>query len=186
VTALIIILGLLILLSFLPVYVEVRYDKNALLAVKLLTFNVYKTGKSGKVKNEEKSPDTNVAAAPEKRASALKGNLSFVKDILFELFGLVKEHIVVLNVSISYTFGFSDAAVTGIFSGVAHAVINAFMAIIDHTFKVKDININITPDFNKPGHNLDLYLKIRIFAFQVFIILFNLVKIALKNKKAVC
>ena len=182
-TALIVILLVLACLLALPLYVDIRYDNNAEVTVKVAFFTVYKYG--GGKKTEENQTEK-VEATPDKRASQLKEYFSLFKELLFEIFRLLKKHIVILNFNISYTFGFSDAAVTGIFSGVAHAVINAFMAGIDHAFKVKDINIGITPDFNNPKHDINVSLKVRIHIIHIFIILFNLVKISLKNKKAVC
>lgn len=190
---LVIVLLVLLGICVIPLHVDVRYDNDACITVKVLMLTVFKYSGGEKAK-QAKKPDKREAAeeaAPEKNASALKEYFSLFKDILFEMLKQIKKYVVILSVNIDYTFGFSDAAFTGIFSGAAHAVINAFMAGVDHAFKVKNIDININPDFNRQVHDISVRFKIRILAVHILIILFNLVKISLKsikkqkNKKAV-
>ena len=78
-------------------------------------------------------------------------------------------------------FGFEDAAITGITSGILWSIKNTLVGIILNNRSAKDININVIPDFKEKKSKMDFNCIIKI--KTVYIIIVSLFLIIQKNIK---
>lgn len=112
-------------------------------------------------------------------------DFGFLKQIYKIFVEKAKKYAIINNIEVKYHFGFSDAAFTGIYSGVVYSVVNVVLAFLQNSFKVKKQKIEIIPDFDNKVQEFkaDIEATIRILIFLPEIIKF--LKL-LKNKKRKC
>lgn len=71
------------------------------------------------------------------------------KDISALISYLLKKAVVFDEINIKTYFGYSDAAITGIMTGVQNSFAYCIMAFFHNNFHVREWNISINPDFQK-------------------------------------
>lgn len=86
------------------------------------------------------------------------------KDALNLISYLLKKAIVFKTINIKTNFGYSDAATTGIMTGVQNAFAYNIMAFFHNNFHVKNWNISVNPDFDNERFDVyfDCILKMKI------------------------
>ena len=149
---------LLIFLLFTSVHIDLFYEKNYVLTVKYGLITVYKNQDKG-YNNKGKAEDTDKVELELKK---IKSVISKAKQILQELNSTAKKHFVIKSIAIIYSFGFDDAAITGMFSGVAYAVIYSLMGYVDSNFNLKNKDIQISPDFDNNCQEFEFRCQCKI------------------------
>lgn len=87
-----------------------------------------------------------------------------------------------LRLNLKLVYGFGDAAYTGIFYGIIHAVCPFLIELLKGIAKVKKSKMSINPEFDKSIFNLQISSIIFINLVQVIYIAINIIKIIKSNK----
>ncbi len=170
-TGLIIFLIIILFLVLSSVEINFVYNNNFCITVKLFRITVYSSKNKRKKAQKDKQAKENRADRKfENELNNIKEIFGKLKSILKELNKLLNGHLKIKNLDIKYTYGFDDAALTGIFSGLAYGIINSLVAYIDHNFYVKNKKVEILPDFDNEIQSLSLIFtaKIRLFHLLTF------------------
>ena len=85
------------------------------------------------------------------------------------------------NISINFTYGTDDAAVTAITYGFIWALYPALQYIFNKFLKLKKLDYKINPDFDNEKINLILKIK---FLFNFIIVIFNIFYVIKSLKKS--
>ena len=173
------IVALIVILLHIPIPFELEYqyggnaadDANA--DVKKLKFKIaHITVVSGKKKNKPKKESElkkskkseNDDSGKKKGFKAFMDAISGVKNIIKELkpdisrmLGYLKKKIDCRLLRIHLEAGFDDAAKTGIAAGAAYGTVYGAAAMIYNTVGVKDMDIQVRPNFMQSG--VRLYIK---------------------------
>lgn len=155
----------MIILLFLPVKVNISYNKKAKVTVKFLGIKIYPREKKKQptvektAEQEETTPKENKT---ESKLKELKETVKLVFDVL-ELFKkYAHKNLVIEKFMFLYRFGLGDAALTGIYSGAVYAFVHSFSAYIYNKYKVKKQQIDVLPDFDNIKNELVIYLNIKV------------------------
>lgn len=116
------------------------------------------------------------------------GLSQFIKvksDIADALDYMTRKSVKIKLLDVGLRFGFEDAAVTGVFTGVFNAVIYNLLGFVHRHITIKSLKTNIVPDFN--NKQLEVYARciIRLRTVNIIIVLIKWFKISLKLKKGV-
>ncbi|MBR4029970.1 MAG: DUF2953 domain-containing protein [Clostridia bacterium] len=159
-------------IAFLPISVNICFDKGLKFRVKVLLFDIFTYPDS----NEEKQKSKTAEPGEDKETSHkdFLDKISLYIKISRELLSVLKNEFKSVKIK-EYVFEFvcgtGDAAMTGIFFGAVYAVLNPFHRYFFDNFRIKKKEIEITPDFeNKCIHfsssikfNITLYWLIKLF-----------------------
>ena len=172
-TIILISLLLLIFLLFTSVHIDLSYEKKYVLTVKYGLITVYKNQEKGyndkgKVENTDKV---------ELELKKIKSVITKAKRILQELRSTAKKHFVIKSITIKYSFGFDDAAITGMFSGVAYSVIYSLMGYVDSNFNLKNKEVLISPDFDNNCQKFEFGCQCKIKLYYLLKSGINILKI---------
>ena len=179
-----IIAAVLVLILLLPVTLRVSYDEDLLVKVKIGFVRVYVNHTEDAAQKAAKSAEDageKMDKSWTKQLKQAKEFFSVLQDLLHILLEHVKKYVTIKKVRISYTFGFSDAAATGIFSGAVYAVVHGFLAYLDSAFKVQEHQVEIQPDFNQPRQEFAAELVVRILMVHLVTLVFKLLGTGLKG-----
>lgn len=182
-----IILGIILLLSaiivLLPVRLVVEYSGKTKMKIFVYGIKFYDTEKKAPGKPVEQNENQQ---AEEKKSDTdyitiLKENIEFLKEILFQIIEKTKKYAIIKNIEAKYKFGLGDAALTGIYSGVAYAVINGFAAYIRNYYKIRNQKLEVIPDFDNKVQEFETKIEVVIRAMFFIPVFVRLMKIF--NKK---
>lgn len=168
-----------LLLSLVRVKAYLTYDNEFGFVLK---YGIIKLYSNKKKNNKKESVKSSVKQNNDDYSEKLKGNISTIKDLIFDVFLKFKKHLVFDSIELQYDYGFNDAAVTGVFYGVASSISNIFLSYMDNTFKVKNIVNEINPDFNNPKHKIIFKAKFGIRLIYLFSIAIKFMKFLSKLK----
>ena len=195
---LIIIAAILILLAILlliPVKLEIVYENkeahNAAVTLKygLITYKIYPNEKKPKKdKEQEKEEKTdNESFSFEKKKEELERYIKIFNiikgDVQKILSYMAKRAVVFDKIEIKSEFGFDDAMKTGIFTGLYNGFVYSVLGVIHHNSKLRDMQVNLNPDFEKKCFNNRFCCILHIKTAHIMIIAFNVLKIYRKIKK---
>lgn len=195
---LIIIAAILILLAVLlliPVRLEIIYENkeghSAAVTLKygLITYKIYPNEKKPKKdKEQEKEEKTdNEPFSFEKKKEELERYIkifSIIKDDVQKVLSYMAKRAVVFDkIEIKSEFGFNDAMKTGIFTGLYNGFVYSVLGVIHHNSKLRDMQVNLNPDFEKKCFNNRFCCILHIKTAHIMIIAFNVLKIYRKIKK---
>ena len=195
---LIIIAAILILLAVLiliPVSLEIIYENkeghNAAVTLKygLITYKIYPNEKKPK-KDKEHEKEEKIDNEPfsfEKKKEELERYIkifSIIKDDVQKILSYMAKRAVVFDkIEIKSEFGFDDAMKTGIFTGLYNGFVYSVLGVIHHNSKLRDMQVNLNPDFEKKCFNNRFCCILHIKTAHIMIIAFNVLKIYRKIKK---
>lgn len=116
-------------------------------------------------------------------------NYYLYKDVLLSVRNFIRKKLICSQLVFHMEFGLSDAAVTGMASGVIWGTVYNILAVIDSLCILKETDIKITPDFNELKMNIRLYC---IFEFRIvhiitvfFMLLWAFLKQILNNNTSI-
>ncbi|MCK9478004.1 MAG: DUF2953 domain-containing protein [Firmicutes bacterium] len=169
-TALCIIILLMIFMAVCKWRIEIKYSDNKL-KVKIGVLTVYSSSKQTK----DGGLRVKLLGADYKEVfKNLKQIKAFLKnekeDIILILKKLEKE-LVVERIDLSVTFGFSNAAATGIANGAIWGVITAAVSFVDKYLNIKNkINIALTPDYTEKCFNMAFGASFKMRPYKIYYI----------------
>lgn len=192
----IIIFILLLMAFFLLFYVKmgVYYVYSAqgmqnILKVTIMGITVFKTGKKKKKKKTSDEPEKEKKKLSyEDFRKALDNwdtNKVTLKEDVKRAFKNLSRIAKIRKAHCDFTFGFSDAAKTGIAAGVSYGVVYGIFARLYEWFKMKEKNlsINVNPDFTKEVCELNLEFKLTVRSLFALLALKDIIKIYLALTK---
>lgn len=174
---------------FLPIYLTVNYrfddGKNKFtVCIKILKIKIFEkdllADTSQKPKKIKKLQQEKYKIAKKEKKKNLKEKLRKLyskKEDIFKLFDVIKNLLVFKKISFVAKFGLADAAATGILTGAANIVVYNLLGLLYNNFKVYDINVNITPQFNNEQSFIEFDSIVRIQGVHIINTIFNLIKI---------
>jgi len=158
------ILALILLLLATRVSATVQYDQSGVRVIGgfgLLRMRVYpKERKEKRPRREKKKKDKPDKEPHEKGGTVdkLKAGLSIIRPILAQ----VKRRLVISELTLHYTVHTSDAAMTALAYGGAHATVSQILPIIKGQFRVKREDVRIHACFIEPEDTVFVRVKLSI------------------------
>lgn len=127
---------------------------------------------------------------PQKKLTleALGGYFEVYKRIsedLKKMLRFFKRKIKAREFKLDITFGLSDAAETGIATGMVWAFIGSVYPVIDTIFEIRDPHISVNPKFNCEYFNLEYKGIYKLKIIHIIYIAFCALKLILKYKKVI-
>ncbi len=187
-----IILGIIALIALLtllfPLKVVFKYKGESILRVYAYGFKVYDSEKKRERKSKKQQQNVQQEEQKPKDESTflekLKKNFDILKQIIKLIVEKAKKYAIIENIEVKYRFGLSDAAITGIYSGVVYGVVNGFAAYLRNYFKIENQKLDIVPDFDNNVQEFEakIVLVIRV---MFFIPVFNRLLKLIHEKKEV-
>jgi len=191
-----IIILLAVLLSI-PFYIELWYKKNAvdnIAEVKLKIFGITITLVPSKPKKDKKEkPKKSESDDGEKEDFFEKFKIKFdnwldafsyiKKDIAGILDYLTRKLVVIKQISFAMIFGFDDAAINGIMTGVFNGVVYNILGFANRHITIKKWNVNINPDYYAKRFDIDTQCILRIKPVHIIVVAFKVLKIYFKLRK---
>lgn len=171
--ALIIVLSVLSLILFLPIMIKISFTDKFDFDVKILGITVYEMKEKNKELDKyspDQHDDSNKAFGIVKE---VKVYFDIILEFLKTLYKYLKTNLIISEFDFNITFGFSDAAITGIVSGAIYTIVNTFYAYILNTFNVKKHSVDIKPDFENEHFKIGFLLRLRISIFWILCLLIN-------------
>lgn len=165
---------LLALLLFLPLTVQITFSEKLDLNIKIFNIKIfeYKKLNNQNKKSDEPKENYDVNKATD-ILSVVKSYFEVVCEILKILYEHLKRKLIISKFAFSVSFGFDDAASTGIFSGAVYTLVNVFYAYILNNFKVRKHNVQIQPDFNNKCFDINFLIKFNISLYWIICLLFK-------------
>lgn len=157
-------------IAFLPISVNICFDKGLKFRVKILVFDIFTYPDSNETKKEPHEQTEN----KEPSDKDFLDKISLYIKISRELLSVLKKEFKSVKIK-KYVFNFicgtGDAALTGIFFGAVYAVLNPFHRYFFDNFRIKKKEVSITPDFENKciqfsssiKFNITLYWLIKFF-----------------------
>lgn len=105
------------------------------------------------------------------------------KDVKKLISYFLKKAIVFENINFKTYFGYSNAATTGIMTGVQNAFAYSVMAFFHNNFHVKDFSISVNPDFNNERFCVNFSCILKIKTVHIIIVIIKGIKILRIIKK---
>lgn len=100
--------------------------------------------------NKNKTAKQEKKEQPERGIGYYKQLYKLLKKDISELASYLLKKAVVFDIlNISVCFGYSDAAITGIMTGIQNSFVYCLMAFFHNNFHVRKWNVSINPDFQK-------------------------------------
>lgn len=194
------VLAVILIILLFPVKISAEYaysnsaDKHIFL-VKLFSFTVFKSDsdedKPSKEENEKKSEDKkeekkSVSSSDVKKFihSWQKEKAKAKKDIK-KILKNIKRLANLKKAEFEMQFGFSDAAQTGIVSGILYGFVYGIFSALYRTFNInkKDMKINLKPEFNKPCFELYTAFEFKLRLIFALLAFFWIIKLYFLFKK---
>lgn len=182
-TALWIVLAALVLLALLPVSVELRYDGEVMVALRLgpvgVTLLPKKARKSGEEKpkkekkkkpKKEKKPKQEPDAEQPKKKLSVGGTVEAAKPLIRVAVDALKcfRHMLLFrDLTVHVTAGASDAASAAIAYGRAWAAIGVLTPMIDSVFHVRRRDCQAFVDFEDPKMRVLLHAHVTMALWQI-------------------
>ncbi|MBQ2896847.1 MAG: DUF2953 domain-containing protein [Clostridia bacterium] len=166
------ILGIIILavlfVVFFPLRVVFEYTDKAKFKVYAYGIKIYDSQKPRTEEQKKPLPQSEESNSGNDLVERLKKNFGFLKEILKLIVEKAKKYAIIKNIEVRYRFGLSDAAVTGIYSGVVYGVVNGFAAFLRNYFRIKNQKIDVIPDFDNKVQEFEA--KIELIVRVVFFV----------------
>ncbi len=183
-----IVLGIMLLLLFLPVIVDIKFKEKFYIKIHFCGVKLFETEAEQK---KEQSDDKK--AIPEKgqdkNENEVKGLWNFLKekygfkDAVKTVFGFIRDllahikkllrHIKIKKVKLNITVASSDAAKTAIEYGEICSAVYPVTAFLQSYAKIDFKNINISTDFTSEESHFDFSAAIRLQVFFLLIAAFR-------------
>jgi len=160
------IVALIVMLLYIPLPFELEYQLDTNADIKKLKFKIAHITVVSSKKKKKPKPKKEKSADPNKKKGfrAFMDAISRVKNIMKELkpdiarmLGYLRKKIDCRLLRIHLEAGFDDAAKTGIAAGAAYGAVYGAAAMVYNTVGVKDMDINVRPNFTQSG--VRLYIK---------------------------
>ncbi len=192
---LICVLALFVILLLIPIRVSAEYvysleKKQNIFKVKIFGISVYESGKVKDNKNENSGsePSEKSKFSFEEFKGIFKKWDTDEENIKKHIGNALKSLRRVAALKKAYfktEFGLGDAALTGIFSGVAYGVVYNIFAVIYYYFNIKkkNLDIHVCPDFTKEKAEVSAKLIFGARLFFAGIAVFDIIKAYNKLKK---
>jgi|GEM_PF-3549359 len=207
------IVALIVILLYIPMPFDLEYRLDTKEDIKKLKFKIARitivSDKKSKkknnkkdVKNEKKDIEQAIPAEPKQKAqksdatekkngfSAFMQTISRVKSIMKELkpdidrmLNYLKKKINCRLLRIHLEAGFDDAAKTGIAGGAMYGTVYGAAAMVYNTVGVKDMDIQVRPNFTQEGVHLYIRSIFTISLAHIIRVLFMVLKMYRKAKK---
>jgi len=122
---------------------------------------LYNSAKSDKNKKDKKEENKDFIKIPtfdalRKKFSAIKGIYNEEKDEIISILKALNANVQVEKLNFAVTYGFGDAAVTGIANGVIWGGISAASGILFRYFNIKEkTNIAVFPHYTEKCFNIE-------------------------------
>lgn len=172
--ALIVIALLLLTVYLIPIKVRLAFSEKLDFSIKILNIKIFEL--KDKKKTDEKS-EKNKQCPDEDKATDILGVIKSYFEVVIEILKILYQHLkkklVIQKFSFSVSFGFDDAASTGIFSGAVYTITNVFYAYLLNNFKVKKHNVDVVPNFNNRCFDVSFLLQFNINLFWIICLLFK-------------
>ncbi|WP_077367636.1 DUF2953 domain-containing protein [Anaerosalibacter sp. Marseille-P3206] len=157
---------LLIITIFLsPIYIKIQFNWNKTFKAKInftFLFGLIKRSIYSKKENIKDANDKNIIVRFKKIKKVYKVNKKYIKYFL--------DRCEIVELKWITKYGFEDAAVTGITNGVFWSVKNTVLGVFLNNRKVKDIYINVIPDFEEKNFEMDFNCIIKIKTVYIIIV----------------
>ncbi|KEI07075.1 DUF2953 domain-containing protein [Clostridium botulinum] len=126
---------LLLFIIPLPLLLEVIYENNKLY-VYIYNLKIYPSSKV-------------IKSMPEPKPNGILPKLVYINTFK-AIYQRCRHYIYnsLLSFNINITYGFQDAAITGIFFGILQSTVSGLHYLLDSIFNLKHFNSNINPIFN--------------------------------------
>lgn len=161
-------------IAFLPISVNICFDKGLKFRVKVLFFDVFTYPDSNEEKAKSEPPEQTVRQ--ETSHKDFLDKISLYIKISKELLSVIKNALKSVKIK-KYVFNFvcgtGDAALTGIFFGAVYAVLNPFHRYFFDNFNIKKKEISITPDFENKCINYSSSIKFNITLYWLIKLFFK-------------
>ncbi len=195
----------IVTLLFMPFYIDIkiqRENNNDKFELKILLFkglvkfgidipfiDLILLGKKPSIKFEEKIEKGN----KEKDISKNKHIISFKKIINYVERGLkfrkialamtryLKNKMQIIKIIWKTSIGFENAAITGLISGGLWSIKSCILAYILNDKKVRDVNLNVIPHYNKNVFETYIHCIIKLKLVYIIIAGLNGLKVKLKG-----
>lgn len=162
------ILGIIIILAlfvvFFPVRIVCEYKGKTKIKVFVFGVKIYDSENKRQEKEEKPVPKNDRDEKDSDLIETLKINFEILKLIVEK----TKKYAIIKNIEVKYRFGLSDAAITGVYSGVVYSVVNGFAAFLRNYFRIKNQRLEVIPDFDNTVQEFEA--KIELVVRVVFFI----------------
>ncbi len=192
-TALAVLVILIPVLLLIPLRLALKFDRDGVnndftLTVKYLFFT-FKPSKKNKKKNKPKKNEVSEKEpfSFEREKARLERYISLydkLKDDIVRLLDYcARRYVVFEKIGVDIDFGFGDAMYTGIFTGLLNGFVYSVLGIIHHCSDLRDMQVNIQPDFDGTKLNTHAECILRLKNVHIIVIIVNVLKILNKIKK---
>lgn len=186
---------LLASLLLIPFYIDIEYVKNAAENKTKIVFKFLGIKFTLKPHRKKESPPDSRAEKEKKDFSLEKFKDSF--DLWLTRFKAVKEDIGgvldylqkkpvnIDDLSLTVIFGFDDAAVNGIMTGVLNGVAYNILGFACRHITIKKHRLSLNPDFYAKRFDINLKCILKLKGVHIIIVVIKLLKIYFKDKKTI-
>lgn len=179
---------LLLVLMFVPfkfsfLFSRFENENKTEVSVKYLFFR-YKL-KEKKQQPVKANRETVGKSAPERGMGYFKNIYCTIKKDVFDVIRyLAKRAVVLEKIDLKIDFGYSDAAATGLMTGILNGGAYNIISIICNNIKVKSWNVDIVPDFNNDKFDVMFSCIVRIKTVHIITVGIKALKMLTKIRKA--
>lgn len=153
--AALIIIGIIILLAIVPLRIVMEYESSPSITLKVLfaRFTLYPTKKQKNApspkKEEAPDPKAEPAKSPFAAVERVASELKNLKEILGAFSKITRWLICAESVEVKIRLGSSEADKTAVACGMLWAVGANLRTLLGGLVRVKNYNLNITPDYSQ-------------------------------------
>jgi hypothetical protein len=167
---------LLLLLAWLPVGVELRYDGAVLVALRLGPVKIRllpakkKKPKAAKPKKQKKAPKKPKKEEPKAEKPSIGGTIEAAKPLVrvaVDALRRFRHMLLFRDLTVHVTFGASNAADAALGYGRAWAAIGCLTPMIDNVFHVRRRDYQAFVDYEKQELQVLLHAHLTIFLWQI-------------------
>lgn len=198
---LLILLIAIIILINIPIYIELKIEKKK--KNNSIRLNIFLIKGLFKIQNELEYQDLVIKTKKRrqkldvKKAEGykIKENKGLNLEYITEQFHILKRYlnlfrdvtqyiikkITFVSLNLSSKFGLGDAALTGIAYGMLWTIISVFINVLFSNKDVKNLNINLYPDFNATILEIDFFCIIKIKIAHIIIASLKGIKVFIKG-----
>ena len=187
----IILILILAILFTIPIKITAEFEKDenahkTRIFIKYGIFKIDKFKKRKTKKEKPKEPKKKPLTFKEKKEKIEKYARIFesIKDDIAAILKRTTEKgLVFEQVTLKSDFGFDDAMNTGIFTGIYNAFVYSILGVIHHNSTLKNMEISLSPVFEKPCFNIKAGCILRIKTVHIIFVVIKVLKIIIKIKK---
>lgn len=186
----------LLVLSFIPIRLEVSYEKDEVGNTKSVTvkygFIKYsilpeKPSKKAKKTDKKDEPEEKKDFSFEEKKAELEKYIRIfdtVKGDAVKLLSYAARRAAVFDkIELKSEFGFDDAMNTGIFTGIYNGFVYSILGVIHNTSTLKAIDVKLQPIFGKKCFNFRIFCILHMKTVHIMIIAFSVLRIFKRIKK---